>query len=266
MEDRWTLPKGFGDRIKQGESLRISAKGLIYYQGLDEYHFYKQVREHFMLLQPSASVAAKINSPIRSYIAMHVRFTDHIPSTICTPRWVYRLAQEIVIRKNHSPLWICGDEPALIAELQRMSPERTTISSALTSGQVPDRTQVAGIQLALADMITLSRAKLILGSSYSSFVTLACTFGNTKMLYLPCHPWLLRGLAAKILWHLSTLYNASLPLEPHQRKRNLLYRILGHVVRFVVDSSFYQDRFGFFLGKNVRRRLEEGMKAEGVST
>lgn len=200
-----SLPVGFGTRVRAGETIHGRSWSLLTYHGMPDWEFFNRLRERFALLPPSPAVRELMDVPHGDYVGIHVRYTDHFPSYVTTPRWLYRwLVETILETLPGQKIWICGDTPDFIRELQSMAPSRIAISACAESGSAPDRNTPAGIQLAFAELVTLARARVIFGAPFSTFAQFAMYLSGGRNFHVTFHPMMNRSFISRALW---TLYH-----------------------------------------------------------
>lgn len=263
--DAWpkavTLAKGFGREIKRGTALHVRVRTIINYDGLEEWQFFEEARERAAKLKVQPAVKEKLQIPEGDYIGLHVRFTDHLPSYVTTPRWVYQQAVITLLKSTSLPIWVCGDAPPLMRELQAMAPGRIFLSAAVSHGRTSDRASREGIEYALADILGLARARLILGAPQSTFNQLGSFLGGVKMVSLIAHSAMNQRFVPPLLWH---WHGLQLAYSGHGECRSDIFTTLtkssARTLFGSIKSPWYQNRIGTLFRNSFNKQLSTEIK------
>jgi len=243
------------DRVRAGESVQIGVRELLPHEKIPDWLFLDRLRECFLRLQLNPDVQKRIDTPQQPFVGLHVRFTDHIPATLSTPQWLYRNAIDHILSEYPSlKIWACGDAPEFLRELYRRHPDNITLSPSAMEQEPPDRYSAVGIQTALADLVSLSRAQLVIASPNSSFSTLAGYFGTRNTYSLSVHPSFDHHYTRSILWIIAHYGDTNC-------KPTVTQKMLGPLIRLVSRSAF--QNFPLF-PTNHERMAELSRKIEAL--
>lgn len=251
------LPPGLDRAIREGRTLGIAVRSVVYHPELTAWRIVAGMRKRFARLRPAPSVLARISAPASRFIAVHVRFSDHLPAYCTTPRWVYPQASAALLASTQQRIGLCGDDPTFLAELQRTDPSRIEGSEALGERKAPDRSKRDGNATALADLLTLTRAALVAGAPQNTFSGIGGILGGGSGWALTVHPLLGRAAVTQSLWK---LYAWSAPnqngdrFNPFRAAARAVARAVATVARFL-RSSPYQDWAWPLARKAVARNL-----------
>lgn len=149
--------------------------------------FYGENRP-FYNFQPVAELSDRISAlgeKIDGAIGIHVRRTDHKPSTEYshTELFIHKI-ETIIERDTDQRFFLATDDPHEEATLRRRFPGR--IQS--LEKRSYDRSREEAIEDALVDLFCLSRTKRIIGSFASTFSTVAGRIGGIPVEYVQSQP------------------------------------------------------------------------------
>ncbi len=133
-------------------------------------------QEDYSIFIPSENVAdiiSKIN--YQNYIGIHIRRGDHIWATEKSPINLFTDYIDKHIHENQ--FYIATDSP----DIKYMLSLHYGTKNILIHDFCLDRNSTQGIIDAYAEMIILSKAKLIIGSRFSSFDEVAAKIGNIQL-------------------------------------------------------------------------------------
>lgn len=197
-------------RIRAGDTVELSSYSSFTYEGLQEGEFRRGFKECFGRLPLHPEVEHLMQAYAPRTIGLHLRFTDHIPAHICSPRALYRLVTHECLRlfPKHT-IWACGDAPGLLRELNQAHGPRVVIAKAVAGGATPDRTSKRDLQLALAELVSLSRSAIIIASPLSSFASLASQLNGAQLIPVTVSPLFQQPKPVRLLWKFAHAYHRS---------------------------------------------------------
>lgn len=109
----------------------------------------------------------------REYVGVHVRRTDHAEAIRHSPLGAFVAEMRRRLEERDTLFFLATDDDGVEAELRREFPGRIRTAARTRGRDTPD-----GIRDALVDLLILSRARLILGSYWSSFSRTAAEWGG----------------------------------------------------------------------------------------
>ncbi len=175
---------------------------LVKYDGLPDWEFFKRFRAHLNRMEIHPEVRALMDCPQTPSVGLHVRFSDHLPCFMSTPRWCYRWVTQAILQNTKAHLWICGDTPEFMRELQNFAPERIKLAPSVRGPKPQGRESVHDVQLALAELLTLAENDVIVGSSNSSFCRVAAFISGKPFETISAFSALKRAMAQRWMWRI----------------------------------------------------------------
>lgn len=147
----------------------------IYISTWDQFYPSNGFSRNFVPVAPLRSaIEARIGSG-DGMVGVHIRRSDHGPSTERSPLWRFiELMQEEIALDSRVRFFLATDSQRDEATLKKQFPDR------IISHPKPslDRTKPDTIKDALIDLYCLARCRKLIGSYYSSFSDLAWKIGN----------------------------------------------------------------------------------------
>ena len=266
----WVDAKGISsaalkEAFSNGEAVRIRAYTLFGIDLLEGYKFFERFRAHLRAVRLSPQVTRKFPTDRPSKIGMHLRFTDHFPCTVFSPRWSYLVtARELVQLFPQERIFVCADSPHFAKEIGAILGQNAVLSRTLDSPKERIRSSLAGTQAALADLWSLANCRVIVSSPHSSFAMIALTLGGGLHCPVAIKTETIRHRQARYAWALffRLSYDAATdawsvlnkPTEHCSAKFS--DKLLG---RFALQFTrpWYQDHPPKFLQKRLERRLHK---------
>lgn len=145
--------------------------------------FYGQERPFFRF-RPVGHLQARIDAAVpevESYIGVHIRRTDHLPSRMYSPTGLFIDAMTKAVETDpEARFFLCTDCPREEARLSEAFPGRVVTAPKRSL----DRRQDAAIEDAVVDLFALSRCNRIIGSLASTFSQAAGRIGEIPVTYL----------------------------------------------------------------------------------
>lgn len=135
-------------------------------------------QEDYSIFVPTDLVVDTINKfDYQDYIGIHIRRGDHIWATEKSP---ISLFTDYIEKHSQEKFYIATDSPDIKYLLRHLyGKERIIINN-----YVNERNSPQGIIDAYAEMLLLSRSKIIIGSQYSSYDEVAAKIGGIKIIKL----------------------------------------------------------------------------------
>jgi hypothetical protein len=134
----------------------------------------QEMQAYLRQLRPSSEIAQQVTTE-PGLPALQIRSTDHFVASLCAPTWIY----EKLAERLHQPFLLACDDPSIAAAFaaQFSGLIRTAPSLLATSAS---RDSVKGAQLALADMLSLSRSSVLFAPPSSTFSLSSSRFGTCR--------------------------------------------------------------------------------------
>ncbi|WP_027471796.1 O-fucosyltransferase family protein [Saccharicrinis fermentans] len=165
---------------KGGSGIKNLKSNKMFIETCERFDNTKKMHEIFI---PTDAIQSRVDSIINNnhnFIGIHIRRTDNIYAIIESPLSLYleAIEKQLALDPNVK-FFLATDDKDIKKELLEKYPKH------IFTNETPlSRNSAEGIKGALVDFLCLSNAKLIIGSSSSSFSSEAANYGNIDLTIL----------------------------------------------------------------------------------